>query len=70
MLVDTWGEIRTAYQVARLGTVSGAAEAPLLTFIATVVPTVWPRQKNQSNRHLALDCVESTAMPVEMSRSL
>lgn len=26
MLVDTWGEIRTAYQVARLGTVSGAAE--------------------------------------------
>ena len=26
MLVDTWDEIRTAYQVARLGTVSGAAE--------------------------------------------
>ncbi|MFT4149113.1 MAG: LysR family transcriptional regulator, partial [Paracoccaceae bacterium] len=27
MGVDTWDEIRTAYQVARLGTVSGAAEA-------------------------------------------
>lgn len=26
MMVDTWDEIRTAYQVARLGTVSGAAE--------------------------------------------
>ena len=26
MLVDTWDEIRTAYQVARLGTVSGAAD--------------------------------------------
>ena len=26
MLIDTWDEIRTAYQVARLGTVSGAAE--------------------------------------------
>ena len=26
MTVDTWDEIRTAYQVARLGTVSGAAE--------------------------------------------
>ena len=26
MSVDTWDEIRTAYQVARLGTVSGAAE--------------------------------------------
>lgn len=25
MMVDTWDEIRTAYQVARLGTVSGAA---------------------------------------------
>lgn len=27
MGIDTWDEIRTAYQVARLGTVSGAAEA-------------------------------------------
>jgi len=27
MAVDTWDEIRTAYHVARLGTVSGAAEA-------------------------------------------
>lgn len=26
MMVDTWDEIRTAFQVARLGTVSGAAE--------------------------------------------
>ena len=26
MIVDTWDEIRTAYQVARLGTVSGAAD--------------------------------------------
>ena len=26
MMVDTWDEIRTAYQVARLGTVSGAAD--------------------------------------------
>ena len=26
MAIDTWDEIRTAYQVARLGTVSGAAE--------------------------------------------
>lgn len=26
MTIDTWDEIRTAYQVARLGTVSGAAE--------------------------------------------
>ncbi len=26
MMVETWDEIRTAYQVARLGTVSGAAE--------------------------------------------
>ena len=26
MSLDTWDEIRTAYQVARLGTVSGAAE--------------------------------------------
>ena len=26
MMIDTWDEIRTAYQVARLGTVSGAAE--------------------------------------------
>ena len=27
MPIETWDEIRTAYQVARLGTVSGAAEA-------------------------------------------
>ncbi|MBC7738068.1 MAG: LysR family transcriptional regulator [Candidatus Saccharibacteria bacterium] len=26
MMIDTWDEIRTAFQVARLGTVSGAAE--------------------------------------------
>ncbi len=26
MSIDTWDEIRTAYHVARLGTVSGAAE--------------------------------------------
>ena len=26
MMIETWDEIRTAYQVARIGTVSGAAE--------------------------------------------
>ena len=36
MGIETWDEIRTAYQVARLGTVSGAAEA-LSVHHATVI---------------------------------
>lgn len=49
MGIDTWDEIRTAYQVARLGTVSGAAEA-LGVHHATVIRHIDALEKRLGTR--------------------
>ena len=49
MSVDTWDEIRTAYQVARLGTVSGAAEV-LGVHHATVIRHIDALEKRLGSR--------------------
>lgn len=49
MMVDTWDEIRTAYQVARLGTVSGAAEV-LGVHHATVIRHIDALEKRLGTR--------------------
>ncbi len=49
MAADTWDEIRTAYQVARLGTVSGAAEV-LGVHHATVIRHVDALEKRLGTR--------------------
>ena len=49
MGIDTWDEIRTAYQVARLGTVSGAAEV-LGVHHATVIRHIDALEKRLGTR--------------------
>jgi DNA-binding transcriptional LysR family regulator len=49
MSIDTWDEIRTAYQVARLGTVSGAAEV-LGVHHATVIRHIDALEKRLGTR--------------------
>ena len=49
MMVDTWDEIRTAYQVARLGTVSGAADV-LGVHHATVIRHIDALEKRLGTR--------------------
>ncbi len=49
MGIDTWDEIRTAYQVARLGTVSGAAEV-LGVHHATVIRHIDSLEKRLGTR--------------------
>lgn len=49
MTIDTWDEIRTAYQVARLGTVSGAAEV-LGVHHATVIRHIDALEKRLGTR--------------------
>lgn len=49
MPIDTWDEIRTAYQVARLGTVSGAAEV-LGVHHATVIRHIDALEKRLGTR--------------------
>ncbi|MBU9697112.1 LysR family transcriptional regulator [Rhodobacteraceae bacterium HSP-20] len=49
MAIDTWDEIRTAYQVARLGTVSGAAEI-LGVHHATVIRHIDALEKRLGTR--------------------
>jgi DNA-binding transcriptional LysR family regulator len=49
MAIDTWDEIRTAYQVARLGTVSGAAEV-LGVHHATVIRHIDALEKRLGTR--------------------
>lgn len=49
MTIDTWDEIRTAYQVARLGTVSGAADV-LGVHHATVIRHIDALEKRLGTR--------------------
>jgi DNA-binding transcriptional LysR family regulator len=49
MSIDTWDEIRTAYQVARLGTVSGAADV-LGVHHATVIRHIDALEKRLGTR--------------------
>lgn len=49
MAIDTWDEIRTAYQVARLGTVSGAADV-LGVHHATVIRHIDALEKRLGTR--------------------
>jgi DNA-binding transcriptional LysR family regulator len=61
MTVDTWDEIRTAYQVARLGTVSGAAEA-LGVHHATVIRHIDALEKRLGSKlfHELLKVAQTT----------
>ena len=49
MTIDTWDEIRTAFQVARLGTVSGAADV-LGVHHATVIRHIDALEKRLGTR--------------------
>ena len=51
--MDNWDEVRTAYQVARLGTVSGAAE--VLGVHRATVADDWALARAWLSRQLSAD---------------